>query len=357
MQTAFCWFLSACLLVVISTRLAAADIVDAPRKPVVWMIPPPWDEGACLKELVNNPEQWSETRTKVDGMGYYLWLLNHQFSDSELKSFFRKLKLWKMKFSFEIPVIKGANWGFKDPLDAKSSFDKYQQMAKRFEACGMRKVDAFTFDEPIYASIHPIPQQVAQGILPKDSGLPGQELSIKERMQYGIKQTVSFIEMLRKTNPDSQLGDIEPYPVLTYDEITTAIDSIQTACADKGIKGLDFFRIDFDWASMMTTNRGSWTEVKKIEDYCKSKGIKFGMIYWAPDHEFLVLKGKESIMDWYVGLMHHGTAYALVDGKPDEVVLQSWMHIPVHAVPESDITTFSRSVLDFCKSFVDRKGK
>ncbi|MHB0998114.1 MAG: hypothetical protein ACYC27_02620 [Armatimonadota bacterium] len=197
--------------------------------------------------------------------------------------------------------------------------------------------------------------QISQGILPKGNGLPDPDLSGRQRMKYGIKETVSFIEMMRKAYPNTKLGDIEPYPVLTYDEITFAIDSIQKECAKKGIKGLEFFRIDIDWASMIKTNKGSWIEVKKIEDYCRSKNIAFGMIYWAPDHEFLKPKGVDYDMAWYVGLMHHGSAYALVDGNPDECIIESWMHIPVHAVPETDITSFTRSVLDFCNFFIPDK--
>ncbi|MHB1460642.1 MAG: hypothetical protein ACYC1M_05105 [Armatimonadota bacterium] len=345
-------------LMIISYIGCSADTRDAQeQRPKVWMIPPPWSEGACLKELVKFESQWKQTRARIDGIGYYLWLLNHQFSDKELKALFRKVNDWGLEFSLEVPVVKGADWGFKDPLNADTAFAKYQQLTKRFEADGMKSVDVVSFDEPVFASAHPIPAQVTQGLLPKGGGLPSQELTVKERMAYGIEQTAAFIGMMRKSHPGTMLGDIEPYPTLSYEEITYAIDGIQKACLEKDIKGLEFFRLDFDWASMSTSNRGSWSEVKKIEEFCHSKGIRFGMIYWAPDHEFLMLKGIDHPMAWYVGMMHHGSAYALVNGKPDEYVLQSWMHIPLHAVPESDITTFSRSVLDFCKSFVDKEIK
>ncbi len=345
------------LFVITSVCFCAQMPSTTDHRPKVWMIPPPWSEGACLKELVKHEGQWKQARARIDGIGYYLWLLNHQFLDKELKALFLKVNEWGLEFSLEVPVVKGADWGFKEPLNAETSFAKYQQLTRRFEADGMKSVDVVSFDEPIFASAHPIPAQVSQGILPKDGGLPGQELSVKERMAYGIQQTAAFIGLMRKSYPETILGDIEPYPTLSYDEITYAIDGIQKACLDKGIKGLEFFRLDFDWASMSTSNKGSWIEVKKIEEFCRSKGIRFGMIYWAPDHELLKPKGIDNPMAWYIGLMHHGNAYALVNGKPDEYVLQSWMHIPVHAVPESDITTFSRSVLDFCNSFVDKKSK
>ena len=346
-----------CLLVATLSALSAAEPAAGRRRPTVWMIPPPWAEGACLKELVNHDGQWPEARSKIDGLGYYCWLLHHQFSDAELKAVFAKLKQWDLQFAFEIPVVKGADWGFKEPLNAQTAFARYQEREKRFSACGMAKVTAFAFDEPIYAARHMIPHQITQRILPEGNGLPNPILSGKERMQYGITETVSFIGMMRRAYPDSRLGDIEPYPVLTYDEIVYALDSLQSECAKQGLKGLDFFRVDVDWASMIKTGTGSWLELKKIETYCRSKGIAFGMIYWAPAHEFLKPKGIDYDLAWYTGLMHHGSAYALVDGDPDECVLESWMHIPAHAVPETDMTSFTRSVLDFCRAFVPERRK
>lgn len=338
------------------TSLYAAVTVGSSKSPVVWMMPQPWEgNGGCLRELIEKEDQWVETRSKIDGLGYWPWLLNAHFSDDQIRALFSKVKKWNLLLAFEIPVVKGANWGGKEPLDAKTAFDQYQELEKRFKTDGMERVDVFAFDEPIYASRDVIPDQIKQGILPKRDGLPDPSLSGKQRMQYGIKETASFIEMMRKAHPGSRLGDIEPYPALTYDEIVYAIDGIQKECAARGAKGMDFFRLDVDWASMNNTKGGSWPEVKKIEDYCRSKSIAFSLIYWAADYDLLKQKGIDYNLMWYVGVMHNGNAYALVGGSPDEYVLESWLITPAHAVPETDMTTFTRSVLDFCRYFVPKK--
>jgi len=44
-----------------------------------------------------------------------------------------------------------------------------------------------------------------------------------------------------------------------------------------------------------------------------------------------------------------------VDGAPDQYVIESWVSAPSRCVPETDEWTFTRSVRDFVKKFVQRK--
>ena len=45
------------------------------------------------------------------------------------------------------------------------------------------------------------------------------------------------------------------------------------------------------------------------------------------------------------GVLRQAAEYGVVGGRPDEIVLESWLHVPQHAVPESDPSTFTASVL------------
>jgi hypothetical protein len=60
---------------------------------------------------------------------------------------------------------------------------------------------------------------------------------------------------------------------------------------------------------------------------------------------------------WYVSIMHQGHAYAMVQGKPDQYVIESWIGEPPRCVPETDEWTFTRSVRDFCRTFVRPKAQ
>jgi hypothetical protein len=42
---------------------------------------------------------------------------------------------------------------------------------------------------------------------------------------------------------------------------------------------------------------------------------------------------------------------ALVDGAPNQYVIESWLEAPSKSTPETELWTFTRSVLDFTRKF------
>jgi hypothetical protein len=58
---------------------------------------------------------------------------------------------------------------------------------------------------------------------------------------------------------------------------------------------------------------------------------------------------------WYVSVLRQGYDYALVEGTPDEYVIESWVGAPSRAVPETGDFTFTRSVRDFVQRFVKKR--
>jgi hypothetical protein len=296
------------------------------KRPEVWMFPPPWlGNGACLKELIAREDEWAQTRARITGMGYFSSLLNVHFSDDEIRTLFRKLRQWNLPFAMDVPVIK------KEWPTARESFDLLQLFMKRFTPLGAR-VDAFAFDEPWYAARHLL-------------GKTG---------DYAAEEVSSYIALLRKAYPNARVCDIEPYPALKLDEITDFVDKLQKRCTAAGVKGLDTLRLDVDWTAMNNWLGGSWPEVKKLEDFCRARGLRFSLICWASDYDFLKKKGLATGLTWYISVMHTASAYAVVGGTPDEWVVESWLHAPEHAVPETQMDTFTRSVLDLCR-MVDRR--
>ena len=41
----------------------------------------------------------------------------------------------------------------------------------------------------------------------------------------------------------------------------------------------------------------------------------------------------------------------MVDGAPEQLVIESWIDAPAACLPETGEFTFTRSVLDFCRRF------
>ncbi len=341
------------LAALLLTALATLHAADPPSPtPDVWLVPPPWPgNGECLREMVRRGDEWKTVRSQVRGIGTYAWLLNVHHSDDDLRALFARIEEWKLGFGLEVPVVKAKNWGMPEPLQAQLAFDQLQGFMTRFRSLGMGEVTWFAFDEPVYAARYAIPASgaaVPSAPAIELIGTVNRDPDAAHRIAYAAAETVSFMAMMRKAHPEARLGDIEPYPALNPNEIETAIHAIQQGCAERGVRGLDFFRLDVDWDLMEQKNFGSWEEVNQIAALCRARGITFSMIFWAANQPRLVETNNSPTL-WRDGMMHQAQAYREAGGQPDEIVIQSWLHTPEHSVPETSPETFTAAALEFLR--------
>jgi len=323
--------------------------------PEVWIMPSPWvGNGQNLRDMLSRGDEWKETRKRISGIGYWPYLLNQYHSDDEIRNLFASLRDWNLGFGFEVATVKAQNWiGTEKPMDAKRAFAQFRNSAARFRSLGMQHVDWFGMEEPIYAARHAIP---ASGAKVPDSrpvelfGAVKNDPDAAHRIAYGVAETVSFMAMMRPLYPDSKFGLIEPYPSLSLDELKTALMGIQKTCAEQGIKGLEFFRLDLDWVTLEREKR-PWTDVKKIEVMCRENSIPFSVIFWAANWPHMKEAGTATPKTWSEGLFHFARNYREAGGSPDEIVIESWLWTPELAVPETDPDTFTGSALEFLKKF------
>jgi hypothetical protein len=295
----------------------------ASSKPVALM-PPAYMDYKGLKDLFQHPDQWQETRSKITTLGCIDWLLDKNFSDDELKTYMPMVHQWGLKFALEVGAVK--EWG----ITGEACFKLEQPKWNRIVAAG-GQIDMFGMDEPLCNC----------------------RFYSHKSDDYAVEETANFIKLVRENYPNAQIGDIEPYPSLSLADLTTWIDALQAKLKEKGVKGLDFFRVDVDWVNFVVGNRpGNYEEVKKLEYVCRARHIPFSLVYWAADNGAMIKLGLCDDSTWYVGMMQMGYDYAAVDGAPDEYVIESWVNGPAHTVPETDPWTFTRSALDFCNKFV-----
>lgn len=292
-------------------------------KPEVWMTPPGFDNGKCFRELFDQPNRWKDARSKVDVLVYADHVLNRQFTDTELKKWFGMVNKWNIKFALEVGAIK--EWG----TTGKATFNVQKPMWDRFRSLGAN-IYAIALDEPLIATRH---------YLKKDD-------------DYALRETADFIARVRKAYPDMLIGDIEPYPSISLKDHMIWIDSLEKRLAELKVRGLDFYRLDVDWVGFNIAESGTWKEMKKLEDYCKARKLKFSMVYWASDYPHLQNIGLADESTWYISIMRQGYDYALVGGAPDQYVIQSWLETPSKATPDSSGFSFTQSVRDFCRRFV-----
>jgi hypothetical protein len=315
---------------------AAALALPAQRpEPEVWILPPPWPgDGRCLKEMASRDAEWQDARALVAGLGYWPWLLNQHFSDEELRAVFARLRAWQIGFGLETPVYKGSGWGYDGkPLDAAGAMTQFGLFEERFLRAGMPEPRWIAFDEPIYAARHAAPRHVEAA----------------DRLRHGADEVTRFVAMMRRSHPRVRLGDIEPYPALSVAEITGAVASVQRMCGEQRARGLDFLRLDVDW-SLFAAGQGSWAEVRSIEQFCRRTKLRFSLIYWAAEEPRLSPERRADPHVWRDGILKQAAAYRSVGGAPDEVVVESWLHTPQHAVPATDSTTFTASVVALARA-------
>jgi hypothetical protein len=291
--------------------------------PEVWMGPPASDNGACLRALFAHPDQWQQTRALVDVLLYADHQLNRQFTDDELRAYFTTLQTWKTKLALEVGAVK--EWG----ITGTNTFTKQRPMWDRFQRLG-GNIYAIAMDEPLLCVRH----------------------SLKKTDDYAVQETASFIALVRQHYPQVLIGDIETYPSTPFADHLWWIDALQKRLAEMNVRGLDFYRLDVNWVEFNVFGRGSWPEVKKLEQECRKRKLPFSLIYWASDYPAMKKRGLADDSTWYVSILRQGYDYALVNGAPDQVVIESWVGAPSQGVPETGDFTFTRSVRDFVKKFV-----
>lgn len=298
---------------------------DGKANPTVWMGPPSFDNGKCFRELFEHPDAWKETRSVIDVLMYADHQLDRQFTDDQLRAWFSQLQQWQLKFALEVGAVKP--WG----QTGERTFAVQRPKWERFQSLGA-SLFAIAMDEPLLCCRKHIDK-------PDD---------------YALEETADFIARVRKQYPDMLIGDIETYPSIPLEDHYWWIDALQKRLAEKGVRGLDFYRLDVNWANFVVQDIGCWGDVRKLEEYCRKRKLPFSLILWASEHPALDRMGLADDSTWYVSIMQQGYDYAMVRGQPDQYVIESWLDAPSKSTPDSEPWTFTRSVLDFTRKFVKR---
>ena len=290
------------------------------------MYPPAFEKGRCFRELFEQPDAWKRTRSRIDSIGYADHCLNRQFTDEQLSAWLPMVNRWGLKLELEVGAVKP--WG----KTAEKTFNPERAMWDRFIRLG-GVIHAISMDEPLCAT--------------------RQELHLPD--EHAVAETAKFIALVRKDYPQMLIGDIEPFPFIPLAEQITWIDALQRRLKEMHVRGLDFYRLDVNWAEFIVFDRSNWQEVRKLELACRQRRIPFSLIYWASMQPAMKRKGLADDSTWYTGIMQQGYDYAFVGGTPDQVVIESWVQSPARCLPETGEFTFTRSVRDFVNKFVKKE--
>lgn len=293
------------------------------KEVTIWM--GPLNTGGGLKDIADlfkKPREWQQTRSMITGIIVSDLTLD-QYSDAELKSWLPELKEWNVKLGLEIGVIK--DWA----VTGKEAFRIGSKKWDRLQSLD-GPIGRFGMDEPYYAA----------------------NKCLKKPLAYAADETVDFVTAVRKRYPDAIIGDIEPYPTFSVQELIEWVDAVNKRLADRNVRRLDFLEIDPAWMTFNSGDKASWVDLKKLEDACRDRKLSFSLCYWAADYGNIRMMDLEDESTWYMSIMRQGYDYALSGGSPDEYVIQSWIGLPPRILPETDNYTFTNSVRDFIKRFI-----
>lgn len=292
-------------------------------KPSVWISPPGQNNCQAFRDLFEHPNEWKETRALTDVL--FITDLNFQrhFKDDELRTWFAMMKEWKIKLAMEVGAVKP--WG----QTGEKCFNAERANWERLQKLGAN-LYAIAMDEPLVCAREQIHQSD----------------------EYAMRETANYIALVRQHFPDALIGDIEAYPSISIEDHRKWITGLQAQLAAKKVRGLDFYRLDVDYLRFNVQQKGSWKEVRQIELFCRQNKLPFSLIYWSSGYPAMKNRGYADDSTWYTSIMQQGYDYLAVDGRPDHIVIESWVGAPSQCVPDTADWTFTRSVRDFVRKFV-----
>jgi hypothetical protein len=291
-------------------------------KPSVWISPPSQNNAEAFRQLFEQPDGWKETRSLIDVLFITDLNLKRHFNDDELRAWFAKMNGWKLKLAMEVGALKP--WG----QTGEKCFNAERTNWEHLQSLGAN-LYAIAMDEPLVCAREHIHQS----------------------NDFALKETASYIALVRQQFPQMLIGDIEAYPSISIEDHRKWIEGLEKQLAAMNVRGLDFYRLDVDWLRFNVQQKGSWKEVKQLEIFCRQRKLPFGLIYWSSGYPSMLKRGLADDSTWYVSIMQQGYDYAAVQGRPDQLVIESWVGAPSKCVPETADWTFTRSVRDFVRKF------
>src|SRR5258708_6461210 len=314
----------ACLAAVLLSLYTAAPPATAqpteiaPLKKVEINAP----SSLALKQMIANDDLWADARSSV---GSFLFAEGtfKTLTDGELENLVKKLKAWNISLALEVGGVK--EWC----RQGQECFSKQKGWWNRITKHG-GEISSFAMDEPRHRVVV--------------------DLHLWE--DYAVEQVAQFTQAVRRAYPRALVGDMETSPTQPTADHIKWIDRLEQRLHELGVRGLDFYRLDVNWVVFQTEHRGSWADLKGIEEHCHAKKIKFSLIYWASNFPLAKAAGRLSDKTWYDAIMSQGRFYAATGAVPDQYVIESWISLPKQALPDSADYTYTRSVRDFTRKFV-----
>jgi len=266
-----------------------------------------------MLDMFRHPEQWQESRSRTNVMKLYAgqtmpggWDLCGNNTLENLISVvpggaFRWLNQNNIRIAIETGAVKECSCGRNPDTEVAITLNAISGVR-----AGGASVDYIAMDEPF------------------NSGLPGQHDFADPKLQcgYSVEQTAKmtkyYVDAVHRSYPNIQIGLIEPYAYFTVEQIKSFILALE----NNGYR-IPFFHLDFD--PVYNVNFGG--DIAELADFCRSKGIKFGVIIIGGDGS----STQTATAGSYAAVERISAALGSVRNQ-DYILVQSWLANP--AVPK-----------------------
>jgi len=278
------------------------------------MISPPQDASvapAPWHALFNAPDQWAQTRSKIKAVAYADHALE-SIDDATLGVEVRQLQAWGLDLVLESGALKG------ECGTGLACFAARHGLWDRVRAGG-GTIAMIAMDEPFNCGTKPV-----------GNGCGFTDLN------GAAEETANFIQQVRTNYPGVRIMDIEPIPQFHANELQAWVTALNARCAAKGVRGIDEFAIDLDWARSF-----AYSDIFEIRNVLQNSGIPVTIIYWSARPPW------NTDADWYYGLNRQLGSLQLSGAITSSYWVNDWLAIPHAIVPETTAFTFTNSVRDF----------
>jgi len=305
----------------------AATSPDLSARPLIWFapLPPmPTDAGRPFigsedfMDLFADERSWDTASDRIGVFKLYGEWVAYHATDAELRAAVEEIARRRLVLAVEMgPLDPPPECG--EGVESFAGIDEGQLISRRIRQAG-GTLQVIALDEPYYfAHVYDGPNACRWSV---------------DRVAQAV---AGFRDAMRAEWPAIVIGDIEPMPHPVSDAGLAAwLDAYRAAAGEP----FAFLHLDVDWS------RGDWPLLGvAVEAAGRERGVPIGMIYnggaATSDEQWLALAGRRV------------QAYETDAGaRPDDVIFQSWMDKPDHALPETDPASFT----SFINRYVDDPG-
>lgn len=262
----------------------------------IWIGPDP--DTPDFVDMFRHPELWVKARSSIDVMAFGPPQLEsggtgpNTLNDFKSVDAFRKLSQWGIKIAADDGAVK--EWDCTGLSAALLTARHIKSIADAGAA-----LEIIAMDEPAVAGIGPC------------------KLSLEEAAARtaGYARAVRSSEEVWRADVELKIGDIEPYPSLSYEVICQWI----TALEESGFKPA-FFHLDIDRHAVAVHPEINMSmDLVKLRTFLKRRDIPLGVIFWSGYDPL------GSDLTFYRRTMTFLREVRQAIGQPEQSIFQSWI--------------------------------